>query len=120
MDENILPATVLSYEPKSFVGIVPFNRANAFFGCSNTGLSLRRLTRGRAPRRGARHLSCTRVHLNHFGHPYRAFLALAYLDLDGNILLYHSKIRKPFLLKFEAAFARLEEILERLNTEQSA
>src|SRR3954447_7446139 len=41
--------------------------------------------RGRAPRRCARHLSCTRVHLNNFGN-LRAFLALADSDLDAGAL----------------------------------
>src|SRR3954447_24555847 len=41
--------------------------------------------RGRAPRRCARHLSCTRVHLDHFGN-LRAFLALADSDLDAGAL----------------------------------
>ena len=30
MDENILAAVVLPYESESFIGVVPFNRTDAF------------------------------------------------------------------------------------------
>ena len=42
---------------------------------------------GRAPRRGARPLNCTRGHLNHFDN-LRALLAPADSDLDAGALRY--------------------------------
>ena len=30
MDENILPTTILPYETKPLIGVVPFNRTDAF------------------------------------------------------------------------------------------
>ena len=42
MDENILPATILSNEAKPLVAIVHFNRTDAFRGRPVIGLPLRR------------------------------------------------------------------------------
>jgi len=42
MDENILPAAIRSNEAKPFVGIVHFNRTDAFRRRPDTGLPLRR------------------------------------------------------------------------------
>jgi hypothetical protein len=50
MHENILAAPILPYEAKPLVAIVHFNRTDAFGGCPDTGLLLRRGTSGRAPR----------------------------------------------------------------------
>ena len=57
MDEDILPTAIPPYEPKPFIGVVPFNRTDAFLGGPNADLSLRKGTRGRAPLRRARDLS---------------------------------------------------------------
>jgi hypothetical protein len=44
MDENILPTAILPYEAKSLIGVVPFNRTDAFLGCPNARLSRRPLS----------------------------------------------------------------------------
>src|SRR5438552_7449757 len=85
MDENILASAILPYEAKPLVAIVHFNRTDAFRGRPDTGLLLRRGTRGRAPRLCARHLSCTCVDLNHFGDLW-ALLPVADSDLDASTL----------------------------------
>ena len=42
MDEDVLPAAILSNEAKPLAGIVHFNRTDAFRGRPDTGLPLRR------------------------------------------------------------------------------
>src|SRR5664280_555966 len=85
MDENILPAAILPYETKALVGVVPFNRTDAFLGHPDAGLSLYDGTRGRASLRRTRHLSITCVHLDHFG-DLMALLPLADSDLDASAI----------------------------------
>jgi hypothetical protein len=82
MDENILPTTILPYETKALMGIVPFNRTDAFLGRPDAGLSLR----GRAwMLRRARRRSWTCVHLDQFADLW-ALQPLADSDLDASAL----------------------------------
>jgi hypothetical protein len=41
MDENILPTTILPYETEPLIGVVPFDRTEAFLGRPDAGLSMR-------------------------------------------------------------------------------
>ena len=41
MDENILATAILPYETEPLIGVVPFDRTDAFLGRPDAGLSLR-------------------------------------------------------------------------------
>jgi hypothetical protein len=57
MDENILPTTILPYETEPLLGVVPFDRTDAFLGRPDAGLSLRGRAWMDAPLRRARRRS---------------------------------------------------------------
>src|ERR1700758_4062260 len=84
MDENILPTTILPYETEPLMGVVPFDRTDAFLGRPDAGLSLRGWAWMDAPLRRARRRSWTCVHRNQFADLWTLQpLADSYLDASA-------------------------------------
>jgi hypothetical protein len=85
MDEDILPTAIRPYEPKSFFGVVKFDRTDAFLGRSDGGLSLSVGSRARAPLNRTRYVNCTCIHLDQFG-DLGALLAVTTSNLEARPL----------------------------------